>query len=493
MGANSANVEDDIHSVNHEDEKQVKKHLLIDTIKKKCASSSQDILQRINHAINVAKDGSVLEATVLSGGYTNYSYKVRVGKHPELVVFAKLCFDHAMWNPDENAHHDLKRTENEYEIMKKMSQHAPESVVSPLALWDLEHEGQTMKLLVTEWSRGDEQFCNQFIDGAVDPRIAPKIASTLAALHSIKDFDPNFNVQVNDCVINLFEQLKEGTVEACNALKPKDRTESYCNDLGEEVMTRITNAVIDNTRKHECLIHSDAHPFNTLVEAKPSVEELGMFGPEGTMCLCDWEMACAGPIGKDIGLALTFPLACMVSHALNGHREAKESITTYINSLLDTYKHKMFEAGKSREEVTAILRNIYGWAGWFSYGVFYVLDCQTTFPVESDEQKVYVRDSIGVLGLKLLRLSFDTDYIPTSASLEEVQKIFNLLWREEITRASRVFASGARKMQPRRSSVLRAENRRLSDAAIYIAAESLKGLSFSEADEGQHRFTEGVA
>ena len=50
-----------------------------------------------------------------------------------------------------------------------------------------------MKCLVTEWSKADEQFCNQFIDGQVDPRIAPKLAKTLAELHIIEDFDPSFN------------------------------------------------------------------------------------------------------------------------------------------------------------------------------------------------------------------------------------------------------------------------------------------------------------
>jgi thiamine kinase-like enzyme len=43
----------------------------------------------------------------------------------------------------------------------------------------------------------------------------------------------------------------------------------------------------------DCLIHSDSHVFNILVEAKPSIEELEDFGPDGTVVLCDWEMAMA--------------------------------------------------------------------------------------------------------------------------------------------------------------------------------------------------------
>ena len=56
---------------------------------------------------------------------------------------------------------------------------------------------------------------------------------------------------------------------------------------------KIINAIIANYHKRDCLIHSDAHTFNVLVEAKPSIEELETFGPYGTMVLCDWEMAMA--------------------------------------------------------------------------------------------------------------------------------------------------------------------------------------------------------
>ena len=61
--------------------------------------------------------------------------------------------------------------------------------MSPLACWDVKHEGENMKLFVTKWSKGDEQFANHFVDSVVDPRIAPKIANTLATLNNIKDFD----------------------------------------------------------------------------------------------------------------------------------------------------------------------------------------------------------------------------------------------------------------------------------------------------------------
>jgi len=175
--------------------------LLIKTITSRYASSSHEILQKFNHAIFNSVDGSKLDATVLCGDITNFSYKVFIDKHPELCIFAKLCFDHALWNPDRTAHYDLQRVENEYEIMKEVSSKTLGCIVTPLALWYVKHDGNNVKLLMTEWSQGNEQFGNQFIDGVVDPRIAPKI-------DSIKGFDPDFNELVKPCVEYLFEHRK---------------------------------------------------------------------------------------------------------------------------------------------------------------------------------------------------------------------------------------------------------------------------------------------
>jgi hypothetical protein len=84
-----------------------------------------------------------------------------------------------------------------------------------------------MKLFVTEWSKGDEQFCNQFIDGVVDPRIAPKIASTLATLNNIKKFDLNFNELVKLCMENMLEHMKAVARAASQIKDPSDRTEAW--------------------------------------------------------------------------------------------------------------------------------------------------------------------------------------------------------------------------------------------------------------------------
>ena len=96
MGAdnNNDNNNNQIDISAADEDKRIKKILLIDTITKECKSSNNKILQQINNAIN---KGSKLEATILSGGYTNYSYKVYITDQPdELCIYAKLCFEHAL-------------------------------------------------------------------------------------------------------------------------------------------------------------------------------------------------------------------------------------------------------------------------------------------------------------------------------------------------------------------------------------------------------------
>jgi len=461
-----------------DEDKKKKTELVKQYLTEKAASSSVELLQKIDHA---CKEGGKIEAIILSGGYTNYSYKIFVPGQPDLVVFAKLSFEFALWNPDKNAHYDLQRTVSEYEIMSTMAQKTPDCVVAPLACFDIEDEGQKMKLLVTPWSEADEQLCNQFIDGAVDARIAPKLASTLATLHTI-DFDPDFNEQVKPCMLSLFDQMIDFVKKTCEEMKPRDRTETHMVILGSELLLKVVEANLADYNTRDCLIHSDSHVFNIIVEAKPSIEELENFGPNGNFVLVDWEMCMAGPKGRDIGLALSFPIGCMVAHALSGHLDANESINAFIISLLDSYAACMVEAGKTPEEVSSIIRNVTGWAGLFQFLAFYFLDVQmVNFPCETEHDRKYVKNAMGVLGLKLLRLSYDTDYFPEGATTEQVKKMFLSLVEEEVTETSLERYKQKKRRQPRKSSMLRATNRRVSDAMLnFMAADEVARLSSRE-------------
>jgi len=302
---------------------------------------------------------------------------------------------------------------------------------------------------------------------------------------------------VKPCMENLLEQMKSVAISASNASSPKDRTEAYCAGLGEGFIRSIIDANIANYHQRDCLIHSDAHVFNLLVESKPSIEKLEEFGPNGNVVLCDWEMAMAGPIGRDVGLVLSFPMACMVAHAISGHSEANESIDTFVDALMDRYCSRMARAGKSPEEVASILRNIAGWCGWFQYLAFYVLNVQDNVPVDSDENRARVRDAMGVLGLKLMRLSYGAEHVTALTGLDDIRRSIRSLLEEEVALARRSYESAKRRrMLPRKSSVLRASNRRLSDTEmLYRAAESVRMLSIGDDVEkaGSSSAVEGTA
>ena len=72
---------------------------------------------------------------------------------------------------------------------------------------------------------------------------------------------------------------------------------------------------------------------------------------------------------------------------------------------------------------------------------------------------------MGVLGLKLMRVCYDTEYVPESTSLAELTLLFNALVDEELTQAY-ALPTPKRRVQPRKSSLLRISNRRVSDAGI---------------------------
>ena len=218
-----------------------------DRLSLKVGKSDHPLLQRIHRAINVSNDdGSRLVATALSGGYTNYSYRVRVDKHPELCLFAKFCFEKAI-TPHGEVKYDLRRTVNEFEMLQTMASKTPDCVASPIACWDVKHQGQKMKLLLAEWADGDEQFAHQFIDGAVDPRIAPKIAYALATLHCIPSDDPKFKEDLaRPHMMHLLEHMRNIAKMASKTknAKVQVRTQAYCAELGEATVMKMMDAVV---------------------------------------------------------------------------------------------------------------------------------------------------------------------------------------------------------------------------------------------------------
>ena len=286
-----------------------------------------------------------------------------------------------------------------------------------------------------------------------------------------------------------FESGKMSVLKACEAIDgkdPKDRTEAFCRELGTKNVGNFINGCIINYHQRDCLVHSDSHVFNLLVEAKPSIEELEQFGPDGTIILCDWEMAFAGPIGRDLGKAQSFPIAVMVAHALNGHLDAVNDIELFLDTLWKEYASTLIEkTDKSPTEMAQIYRNIVGWCGFFMYFLFYVLGHNEFFPLTLSTERDQVTDAMGVLGLKLIRFGFDSEYEPDLATTDQLQAHYKTLVKEEVDRAYEISCKSQRRIRSRRSSTLRASGRRYSDAGIHLSltSEQLACLSTISDDE----------
>jgi hypothetical protein len=343
-------------------EQENKKAVVIDNIVAHCNESSPyEDLRAIGAAL---KAGDKLVSKIISGGKTNFSYKVFVEGSPDKALFAKICFSYALWNPDRSVHYDVVRTENEFKVMQQFTDmmggdNAP--IATPYLCINV---SETERVLVTKWASADEQWANQFIDGEVDHRIIPKLAEAFATLNCTTDFDPMFNDGVRACMLNFFQASKVTFAEAMSTPEPTDQCVALMKEIGQEGW----DTIVDNTEKEymtrEGLVHHDSHMFNILVEKKPSAEKLQKFGPEASFVICDWEMAFAGPIGGDPGKVQFWPIVCALCHAVQGHKAEAYDIIEAMNEFWDAYAKAMVEkGGKDEEFLLKTYRSAMGWAG----------------------------------------------------------------------------------------------------------------------------------
>jgi hypothetical protein len=121
-----------------------------------------------------------------------------------------------------------------------------------------------------------------------------------------------------------------------------------------------------------------------------------------------------------------------------------------------------------------VLTTLYNLQHRFMFLVYHVLRIDHSFPIQNQESKEYVQDTMGLLGLKMMRFSLDSNPNSDSLSFDENKLMFEEMLQEEVSNAYKVFAGQRRKskhkMQPRKSSFLRAANRRISDASMNFAS-----------------------
>lgn len=296
------------------DDKQIKLQLVLDEVTRLCCQSDQsehETLRTIQSQLEQGLDQ--LQGQCLSGGNTNYSYKLYLERNPTVAVFAKLAFPYALWNPDHSQEYDVVRTDNEFAAMQQFSalvSNAP--VATPYCCVPLRVDDRELRLLVTEWAPADTPLALHYAQGHVNDDIVDKVATAFATLNLTESFNPNFNVTIKPCVKSMFPQFMakfETAVTAANndPLDPLDDNDScpaLCRDVGLEEFQSIMDAADVAFHSPEALVHGDGHCFNVLVSAASNRD----IDPQGkdtdtdrnnnidpSVYICDWEMACAGP------------------------------------------------------------------------------------------------------------------------------------------------------------------------------------------------------
>jgi len=296
-------------------------------------------------------------------------------------------------------------------------------------------------------------------------RIIPKLAQGLAKLNSVNEFDPDYGYQVK-------ETLKGWYTAQTDLIKslfdfendPMDRVSKLAKELGLSACLHLDTEFMNNLLKTDSLAHSDTHVFNILVEKKPDVSTLEHFGPRGSFALCDWEMAMACSLGRDIGLFYPFPLACSITHAINGNKQFSLDILNCLGLLWSEYASALSKTGnKSEEDLKNAYHTVMGQAGSFLFSVYYHRAIQMEFLPLEGNQLMTARESLGYLGLHCLNIGFGREY--EKCNLDELRSKFTTIVYKEIERCTPVRPS----RQFMRSSMLRESGRRVSDAGLYAS------------------------
>lgn len=508
-----------------------KMHVVIDTITAYLRSKAQlSKFQDVRDMGAGLAAGDSLKLELLSGGNTNFSYKVSLENTPgKAPVFTKLSMSRALGNSYTSTVYDLSRTENEFKIMNRFrsvlangssningsrngnnkdlfrsvltngngngNHEDPLPVVAP---YFCVGAGPGHCLLVTAWSPADEQWANQFIDGQVDERILEKLANTFAALHCtatatcMKDPDlhgPSFNRKIMPYMMSIFPLARSlGSEYLTDPNEKSDKGIALIQGMGERMFYKIIDNMEKRYIERDCLVHGDAHPFNILVEPKPSIEELEKFGKQGSFVLCDWENAQMGPIGRDMGLLSAWPFACAFAHAVQGNGKVAHHLVGCMYSFWESYAAALVaKGGKDEEFLKETYRDSLGWTGFSLVFIVHMLrlNCEN-LPLEGvpefEQNKAY--GSISYTGVKCLQWGF-TDF-DKDLSLDELNSKFMDTVAGEICSLVEVsMLNKRRRGNTRRSSMLRESGKRVSDG--YLHAEVAKRLAQLSVSEGTRK------
>jgi hypothetical protein len=234
--------------------------------------------------------------------------------------------------------------------------------------------------------------------------------------------------------------------------------------MGQERYDELVENLDKMYMKRECINHSDSHCFNLLVEKKPSVDKLQAFGDEGDLAICDWEMAMAGPNGRDAGIFQSWPITCALMHAARGHKEVAYDLLACCDEFWDEYARILVEqGGKDEAFMNYTFRSSLGFNSFYIFVGFYLMGLLIdNFPSDDLSEEMANKSSLGLVGIQLMEYGFGEK--ESGLSLDELRSRFRGIVENEIE--GLLEAASKHKARPRRASVLRATGRRVSDAIL---------------------------
>lgn len=289
------------------------------------------------------------------------------------------------------------------------------------------------------------------------------------------DVEPEFNVNVKDYLLSAFSNPIQATNELLNQETMKDRVAELVQGLGKEAIHLIFENCMKDYRTPKGLIHNDTHVFNILVEKKPDMDSFEDFGEKGKYTLCDWEMAISGPLGHDVGLFFSFPIACVLAHGFNGHKDVANTILDILDHFWVEYSLALKEEGKYNEEyMYETFRSSVGWAGYFLYVVLYHANVMVEHLPLSQTGLTHVRESIGYVGFQFMNIAFGNFIVDTS--LDSLRSLFRTTIEIEVAQVVPI-----NPLHIRRPSTFRTSGRRFSDASsVYASLNSSVNISLAD-------------
>lgn len=386
----------------HSMDNDATKELVLETLTAHILDSKQRELQEFAAAL---QKGDKLDASVLSGGLVNYGFKVFLPNQPDKALFAKLALSHPLWDVAHQCKLGLGRTECEFESMNRFAslmEDAP--VVKPYLCLDVLGDH---KLLVTEYATNMEQLATQYAQGQVDRNIIQSLARAIAKLN-LTPCDEKYNAHVRNALGSLdgAEVLYNMLLQDLSVGPPDDFV-NQLKEMGIEDFSRLmkssSKALLN---EKDVFSHGDFHAFNVLA---PKQNEHGD-GQEGRTVICDWEIAGAGPKGRDVGQFLAWPIVCAYCKAKQGFKAEAYDIVQSLEDFWDEYADMLTkEGGKDVQYLTETFRSMMGWLATLLVCVYVPGNTyQQYMPLDgvSEEDIRHIKGTYALTGLNLMEISF---------------------------------------------------------------------------------------